>query len=488
MTTLPVVSEPAPGESLRSYLARLAEDNLHQPNGIMKANPAQPVNLSRLAAMTGLPEARLRQLTWDGYPTHIIGRRGSTGWVLRKARWGCPHCLAATRVWQRAWELACLPVCLTCGRILVSNPAKEFETQHSDHLEWFRHINSRLTQAPQTKWINEWFGRLLRISRILAVTSDETWPQPTSPHLVNALNGWGHHPPNAPEALEHLIPFVAQLLSRRAEAPLIAEAWQRFDTMPATIAETLLPRRPKRRRKTSEPAAPLRWSVGTASRDLDRQRLKQLLAELAGYDASLVPALLPDHPRQFIPDEERWPIAQESALAAVMLMNPRRSTKPGWFTDAARHLHLPPMTPPSWLQRLEYDGAIDADKAGDIRRGLHQLSPNPTDYLQRRQALINLPRAPRFPRIGLDGAVIRGWLWVYLTHGRIVTTGPGWIPTHEPMPTRTVIEQHRRLTLEQRFLLAEFADRYWAELTGEGLAAWSTLKMAIRQGGIHAGS
>ena len=42
--------------------------------------------------------------------------------------------------------------------------------------------------------------------------------------------------------------------------------------------------------------------------------------------------------------------------------------------------------------------------------------------------------------------------------------------------------------VSQRFLLAEFADRYWAELTGEGLAAWSTLKMAIRQGGIHAGS
>lgn len=471
MTALPVVPAPAPNESLHSFIHRLAEHNLQRAGSIIDSRPGAPISLAPLVTITGLPEAALRALTWNGYPSSIVGRKGSTGWVLRKARWACLRCLSSTGTWHRSWELACIPVCLTCGYVLVSYPANSMEPQTAAQLDWFHHIWRRVAKAPTHKWVGAWFSRLLRVSRLLAVTTDEAWPQPTPPRIVSVLNRWGHHPPDDPEALAHLIPFVANLLGRRSESLMVAEAWQRYDTMPTNIAETLLPRRRRRRRHAQKQPAVHRAS---GSRELDRQRVKQLIRDLAGHDHATVPALIPDRPNQFLPSEERWPLAQEIALATVMLMNPRRSDRPGWFTEATRHLHLPPSKPAGWLERLELSGTIDTDKDHAIRQGLQQLGTNPLNYLERRHALIQLRRAPRIPTTHLDAPTARGWLWVYLTHGPIVITGPGWIPTHHAMPTRVIVEHHRHLPLEQRLLLAEFAERLGAELTGEDLAPWAS--------------
>ena len=86
MTALPVVPAPAANESLYSFIQRLEEHNLQRAGSIIGSRPGAPISLAPLVTIPGLPEATLRALTWNGYPSSIVGRKGSTGWVLRKAR------------------------------------------------------------------------------------------------------------------------------------------------------------------------------------------------------------------------------------------------------------------------------------------------------------------------------------------------------------------------------------------------------------------
>lgn len=109
---LPVRPDPVTGESLRSYVARVAAANHLRPTEVLKVtSPHRHYDLRQLAAMTGIAHENLEALSWNSAPAALVGHGGSTGWVLRTTAWCCRSCLRDAGVLMRDWELACLPVC-----------------------------------------------------------------------------------------------------------------------------------------------------------------------------------------------------------------------------------------------------------------------------------------------------------------------------------------------------------------------------------------
>lgn len=464
--TLPLVPTPATGESLRSYVARLETANHQRRDTLIDlADNGAATDWRRLADLTGISPTELKSLGWDGYPGAILGTRGSTGWRLRQARWWCPQCLETSRIWQRAWELACLPVCLICGQTLVS--AAALTTPGTDHdVGPFLRIARWVERSPQHAGSRIHLGRLLRVTRLLAATADHRWPTPLPKERAEELNSWGHHPPDAPAAIAAILPYVQRLVEGREERPVVAQAWTRLDLSEHPIAHTLLPKRPstpqtRRRRQPVDHRAP---SPHVAESDLDRQRCRDMLNELDGFPTHLVPALAPSAAHEFLPAPEAWPKAEETAIALTMLANPRRGGKPGWASQAQIDLGLS-IAHPSPILALLQEGHLLPDLEARVQQLMEKALALAIDFRARRRILTRLRQAPRFHSGVLSRPVGLGWLWVYLTHGRIVPTGPSWIPLDHAMPTLAVIEAHTTMNLEQRLQLAEGADHLWAFLS-----------------------
>lgn len=486
---LPVVPTPADGESLRSYIHRLEERNHQRPQQLIQMwSAGVSTDWAKLVSLTGLPVSDLQTLGWEGYTPSILGRGGSTGWRLRTARWWCPNCQPIVGAWQRSWELACVPVCLRCRTILARYPEVTSETLTIEQAEVFQAIWHSVDSTRTDRRVAAKFGRLLRVTRLLAVTSETDWPQPSSGEIVAELNDWGHHPPDAPAALAHLIPYVYRLVGTRSEQVIVHEAWVRLGYRDRTIARTLLPKpsaKPPRARLQPSSRISTLHSETAKKSPLDRHRAKNLISELASLDSEMVPALIQQNPNQFLPRETSWSMAQKTALALHMLTNPRRGGRPDWISEAQRHLHLPRTRPTQILASLE-GGRISSEAAEDIRQAAGLCSAQAINYKLRREILIGLHHAPRMPINSFPNEVLLGWLWVYLTHGRVVITGPSWIHIDHPLPTRIVVETHQQLSLEQRLRLAEYGDQLWTTLTGEDLVGVANLKPARHSAMNHA--
>lgn len=474
MTRLPIVVQPAAGEALRSFVARTESANLLQSGTL--AVPALPelANWQQLSEATSQPLTELRAMSWSGYPASILGEGRSTGWRLRTARWGCPRCLVPEGAWQRTWELACLPVCFTCNSVLDEYPSHPTPQQHSSHLRQFQYIR-RVTEASRTSAkARSRLARMLRVARLLAVTSSADWPPQTSPGIAQQLNKWDYHPPSQPEALAHLIPYVVQLVCDPArERSIVTEAWQRLDHLERSIARTLLPKRPSTRRRSAARTRP------SAANRIERSRglpTRGLVKQLLGFDADLVPGLAPMESGRFLIDQSDWAVAQERALALHMLANPRLGGLPGWASQAQQYFLLPRTRPTPFLEQLQA-GSIEADAAEPLLEAAAACREHAINFRQRRELLAGLRRAPRIPFPGIAQPLLRGWLWIYLTHGRITPAGPRWVHIEDPLPTAAVLTLHDSLTLEQRIRLADHADTFWAELTSSDLKPFITHQM-----------
>lgn len=450
---LPLVPTPASGESLRSYVARLEEANHQRPGTLISlAEHGATTNWVQLAYLTGIDLARLRTLGWEGYPRVILGARGSTGWRLRNARWWCPNCFQPDGIWHRSWELACVPVCLVCGGVLATGVSAP--TARSQGSRLFVAIGGRVEESPRVRRSRLWLGRLLRLTRLLAVTADGQWPTPLGEEQVGQLNTWGYHPPDAPAALAAMLTFVYQLIGGSKEQAVVAEAFRRLDSLQSPIARTLLPKQP------DIPARPRRPERSS----LDTQRRKDAVADLDGFPTKLIPALAPSSPSDFLPAFDDWPRAEEASLALAMLANPRRDGKPGWASQAQVDLGLPMARVSSSLTLLE-EGHLGADLEARVRALKSLALDLGIDFHSRRRILTGLRRPPRLVVRTTGRPIALGWLWVYLTWGRIVPTGPGWINIDHVMPTLAVKDAHASMSLEQRIRLAEQADQMWAYIS-----------------------
>ncbi len=478
---LPILLDCETGESLRSFIDRLADNNHLRPDELGEVpGPHLVPDLSVLSEHSGVPAETLSALTWNGYPTSVVGARGSTGWLLRRARWWCPSCQPQAHIWQRNWEVACLPACLECNRTLASNPFTDTNELNPTEISTFTFIEGRLEQSRTDRRIAVWFGRLLRVARLLAITCDKDWPQPLDEAVVPQLNGWGHHPPDAPAALAQHLTFVSRLVNTRREPDMVAEAWIRLRYRQRTIATTLLPKPPQRGAEDKPPRGQ------RLTGQLLRQRAIILRNELDGMDVNTIPALMPTHANAFLPAEDDWPSAQRMALAIHMLARPKRGGRPGSFNDSARHFHLPSTRPTSMLVDLEERFTITAPDADRLRGAMTAwMGVAPVDYHLRRDLLISLNTPPRFPKIDLPTPILGGWLWVYLTHGRVVTTGPWWTQIDHLLPTRVVVQNHERLSLEARMILAEYADDLWLRLSNQDLNDWADRPSLISPRASH---
>lgn len=471
MTQLPIVVHSVAGEALWSYVARTESANLLHPGTLLARVMPTTLDWRDLSAATTQPISTLQAMSWAGYPASIVGQGRSTGWRLRNARWGCPRCLAPQGVWQRTWELACLPVCFTCGTVLDEHPSHPAPPQRSAHLRQFQYIR-RMTEASRTSAkARARLARMLRVARLLAVTSEPDWPLDTSTAIAQQLNQWAYHPPSQPDALAHLIPYVVELVSDPTrERVVVTEAWQRLDHQEHPIARSLLPKRPSTRRRSTvraRPSAPQRTPRGKG------QPAAGLLKQLWGFDADLVPALAPAGHGRLLPDQPEWAAAQERALALHMLTNPRIGGLPGWVSQAQQHFLLPRTRPTPFLEALQ-SGTIEAEVETTLLEAAATCHEQGINFRQRRDLLAGLRHAPRIPIPGLPQPLLRGWLWIYLTHGRITPTGPAWVHIEDPLPTAPVMALHDSLTLEQRLQLAEHADSFWSELTSSDLESFIT--------------
>lgn len=74
---------------------------------------------------------------------------------------------------------------------------------------------------------------------------------------------------------------------------------------------------------------------------------------------------------------------------------------------------------------------------------------------------------------------------MYLTHGRVVTTGPWWTQIDHLLPTRVVVQNHERLSLEARMILAEYADDLWLRLSNQDLNDWADRPSLISPRASH---
>ncbi len=472
---LPVRVEPVDGESLRSFVTRLAAANYIRPSSLADASTTHPLrDLTALAEASGIPMERLRQLTWSGSGRPILGSRGSTGWLLRATLWWCPSCHNHDGVHRKEWELACLPVCLMCHRFLTREPLLVQDIASVDIVDAIVSIAERVTTSASSSKSRAWLARLLRVSRLLSTTCDVDWPLAQSEEVVVELHRWGHHPPRKPVPVATMLAFVVKVLNTTRERRLVLEGWRRYEQQPIHgIAATLLPRR-----RIQARTAPIPALINTPRPSkLDRQRVRWLIEKVgaSGIRAQHLPAMMPTGTTDLLPPEAAWPHSQAESLATHMVLNPRNTSRPGWLTEALHHFDLPPRHLSEMLRNLN-DGAISTSDADRVLNALGHLQKQPAiDYLRRRRilsSLSSLPRHPRAPDVPLTPHELGGWVWVYLTHGRILWTGPSWAQADSDMPTRDVLHTHKSLTLHQRSMLACFADQIWEWVSADDMTQW----------------
>lgn len=475
MERLPVLLDPVDDESLSSFVARLTDVNYLRPHVLRDIRPTM-ASIRTLSSASGVSVPRLRLMTWLGYPPAVVGSKGSTGWLLRQARWRCPICVSENSVMKRRWELACLPVCLDCDTLLVLHPDPTSRDATTHEVQAIARIADRVAGSTSDRKARAWLARLLRVTRLLATTCDEDWPTTLSATTVASLNSWGHHPSTDPDSILAVLVFLVERIGTRREKRLVSQGWDRYLSQdPRPIAATLLPKgphRPKQHPMATPPTPP------PLIRQLDLIRTHALARAVTavGVLPEHIPALVPTATSVFLPPQEAWSEAQELALAIHMLLNNTSTGAPGYLSHAFRHLVLPHRRPNSMLTRLE-QGWVTIPDADRILAATHRIATlNGVNYHQRRATLTALEHLPRLSSRSVDSARTRGWIWVYLTHGRITWTAPVWAQPSAVMPTVDVLSFHESMTLRQRHELAETADELWCWLTADDMITWESAR------------
>ena len=475
MERLPVLLDPFEDESLDSFVARLNHVNYLRANVFSDIKPTM-ATLRTLSSASGLSVQRLHEMTWLGYPPAIIGSKGSTGWLLRQTRWWCPICAPQNSVMKRSWELACLPVCLVCDTLLSVHPDPTSRDATPHELQTVVRIAAQVAESISDAKARAWLGRLLRVTRLIATTCNEDWPTTLPATSVASLNSWGYHPSMDPDALLQILGLLVEWIGTKRERLLVSQGWSRYLRQePRAIAATLLPKGPNR--PNQQPTAASSTPPLLVSQ-LDRVRIHALARAVTavGVLPEHVPALVPTATSVFLPPPELWAQSQELALAIHMLLSSKSTGKPGYLSEALRHLALPHGRPNSMLAQLE-KGWVTTPDADRILAATHRIATlDGVNYQHRRALLTALEHMPRLSRRSTDSALTRGWIWVYLTHGRIVWTSPAWAQSSALMPTAEALNFHSSMTLAQRHELAEMADQLWQWLTADDMITWESAR------------
>lgn len=154
---LPVVPDPAPGESWSSYFTRTAALNdttvciLENATGIRAEDTLSPHDIPAAAALVNLEPSQVHVMTlerWTGIAyresPHLTRTSKAHRWTWNKTRYACPSC-QHTGVTLLEWRLPWITTCPLHERYLTTSPAASPMTQAITQTLLFRDALQRET-------------------------------------------------------------------------------------------------------------------------------------------------------------------------------------------------------------------------------------------------------------------------------------------------------------------------------------------------------
>lgn len=454
---LPAHVDRSPGESLESWLDRIADANSLPVRLLLPPN----LPIQHLARLLDRSVAELNAMTWAGYHRSVVGRarQRTPTWRADRHQWICPRCTSTTSAPRRVeWQLALHPICRCCSCYLV-----QADYSHPRDIDVHPSVLDMVTQLMDlttTAWTNrnhaDRLRRVRRTTTLIAQSLDEGWPPrhvPVPAIDPSAARLWAEHTAPDPLVAVTLLAATAPLAPTQL-ARLIEDGWVRIGANP-DVPISWLPKRPF----TVPPPPRLRHPL-----EPDKKRLKNLRDELRrlqawfGLGAQHVPATLFVGTEYPLPHHHEWVYREFNAVALVMLLARVDAIQ------ASQYLHVPYAADPA-LTSLEGNSSIRPDHATLLRTATRKLiREGLTDYQRRRQALtaqrrlptpilaqLRLPQAAD-PTISTERLAL-GWLWITLTRSTL---------TSSPWPlnsTQAALDfgQHV-LDGEQRLILLEYGN------------------------------
>lgn len=154
---LPVVPDPAPGESWSSYFTRTAALNdttvciLENATGIRAEDTLSPHDIPAAAALVNLEPSQVHVMTlerWTGIAyresPHLTRTSNAHRWTWNKTHYACPSC-QHTGVTLLEWRLPWITTCPLHERYLTTSPAASPMTQAITQTLLFRDALQRET-------------------------------------------------------------------------------------------------------------------------------------------------------------------------------------------------------------------------------------------------------------------------------------------------------------------------------------------------------
>ncbi len=437
----PVRIDPVPGEALDSWVGRIADANLvrlserPRPDHDARKLPTRQ-NVTAAGAWSGAPHLAA-DMTLYAYPWGVRGRADRArvrSWRVQGATWSCPLCTTATGVRLRDWSLACHPLCLVCGSILVdgrADPDGTLRRADAATLDVQRRIARALERVRVEGRTRPLWRATYRLSTLIALTADVDWPQlPAWESDVRAdlsalYRGWHRCPPTDPSQATWVV-FEAW---RGTESPargqrLIAEGWDRLLRLPdpevRQIGDTrgVLPDRPRRLALPPRDASAADTTLTTMVRAVRRLQMS------TGLDERHIPAwcVMND---DLAPDERDW--TDRAHLAVVLHALCTGAARRRWTGErqAVADLRLWGIEPNTVMRLLRDGRGLALEHAHDVARSAEYLVKHGlVDYRERRGAL--WPMVHRGTVSGRPSSVdgipeqrLADWIWVHATRGPV---------------------------------------------------------------------
>ncbi|NKY08839.1 hypothetical protein [Cellulomonas hominis] len=437
----PVRVDPAAGEALESWIRRVADANylpardMPQLDRGARKLPSRD-GVAAAGAWSGV-EGPVTDLTLYAYPCGVRGRADggrARVWRVDQARWMCPVCTPATGMWMRDWSLACHPLCLTCGSLLVDvrRPSTGMWRRADDAtLAVQRRIGASLEKARVLGETAPRWRTAYRIASLIALTADDQWPPlpPWEAELRASLDilyrGWHRRPPADPaQAAWVVFEAVRCVESPAREHRLVAEGWDRLLQHPDDAVRRIgdrsgvLPERPHRmllaRPRPVDPDAALQEIVRTIRR----------LRMSTGLAIRHIPSwCITDD--DFAPAERDW--TERSHLAVVLyVMCSGRAGRTWQGERTAISKLLLQGLPKNMAMSLLRDGRGLAAEFGRLVIDTAQflVDDGLVDYAERRALLLPMVRHGhvRIRPPSVDHVAeprLADWIWVHATRGPV---------------------------------------------------------------------
>lgn len=437
----PVRVDPAAGEALESWIRRVADANLLPSREL----PQLDRGARKLPSRDGVAaagtwagvEGSATDLTLYAYPWGVRGRaEGARArvWRVDQARWTCPVCTPATGMWMRDWSLACHPLCLACGSLLVDIRQLPTGVQRRADVATLavqRRIGASLEKARVLGETAPRWRTAYRIASLIALTADDQWPPlpPWEAQLRASLDtlyrGWHRRPPSDPaQAAWVVFEAVRCVESPAREHRLVAEGWDRLLEHPDDAVRRIgdrpgvLPERPRRmllaRPRPVDTDAALQEIVRTVRR----------LRMSTGLAVRHIPSWCVTDDA-FAPAERDW--TERSHLAVVLyVMCSGRAGRTWQGERTAISKLLLQGLPRNMAMSLLRDGRGLAAELGRlvVDAAQYLVDEGLIDYAERRALLLPMVRHGRVrirpPSVDdVPEPRLADWIWVHATRGPV---------------------------------------------------------------------